>query len=299
MRKYIIEHYPKITIALSHISNYVNRKRVNAKLKEVSSSLMYLSLEDLETMNPLFPKAPAYKYDLESLKRRGQIRSKQLHELTKSYTNLTETLELGAMDGIVSYYLSKDYNKICTCFDLEPKPIDLLSDQKTKFIKGDINKLPFQDNSFNLAFSFNAFEHFHDPKTALLEILRVTKPGGFIYLDFGPLYYAPKGLHWYRSINIPYCQILFEYNTLEDYCKKHNLNIPVYAIENGLNGWNIGQYRELWHEMKSFAKIKQYYEYPMYAHLNLVEELPQYFKGKFNHVDDLITNRIQILFQVN
>lgn len=298
MKQFLFKHVPRLAITLSHVSNITIRKRIKTKLNETSNSPMFLSLEDLEQMNSKFPTAQAYGYDLDSLKQRGKLRSEVLYKIIQSKTNITNTLELGAMDGIVSYYLSKDFNKTCTCFDLDPQPIAELSNQNTKFVKGDINQLPFEDNSFDLSFSYNAFEHFHNPKTALLEIIRVTKPGGFIYLDFGPLFFAPKGLHWYRRINIPYCQILFEHKTLEDYCEKHNLERPEFAVGEGLNGWSIQQYRELWQEAKRFAKIKQYYEFPIYNNLQLVDEWSSYFTGKNLTVDDLITNRIQILLEV-
>ena len=46
----------------------------------------------------------------------------------------------------------------------------------------DIMALSFDDSSFKLALSFDVLEHVHDFKTALAEMARVLKPGGYLVL---------------------------------------------------------------------------------------------------------------------
>jgi SAM-dependent methyltransferase len=48
------------------------------------------------------------------------------------------------------------------------------------FRQGDIEALPFADDSFDLVTGFNAFQYAGDPAQALREAGRVTKPGGMI-----------------------------------------------------------------------------------------------------------------------
>lgn len=181
--------------------------------------------------------------------------------------------------------------------DLEPQPIESLDYGATKFIEGDVTKMPFENDVFDFAFSFNSLEHFHYPKESLTEILRVIRPGGYLYFDFGPLYFAPKGLHLYNKIPIPYCQLIFEYETLKEYCINNNLGEPKYDVLKGLNGWSIEQYRKLWEELKSIATVEQYFENPTYKNLEIVEKYPQCFKNKFESVDNLLVTQIQILFR--
>lgn len=50
-------------------------------------------------------------------------------------------------------------------------------------IQSDARKLPFSDNSKGFVFSINVLEHIPEPELALDELIRVTKPGGFVYLD--------------------------------------------------------------------------------------------------------------------
>jgi len=55
--------------------------------------------------------------------------------------------------------------------------------EKVSFIKGDIRKLPFEDNLFDWAFSMDLVGHMNfDPVILLKELARVVKPGGIIYI---------------------------------------------------------------------------------------------------------------------
>ncbi|MEO3472988.1 class I SAM-dependent methyltransferase [Roseomonas sp. CAU 1739] len=52
--------------------------------------------------------------------------------------------------------------------------------QAGDFRQGDLEALPFADNSFDLVTGFNAFQFAGDPAQALREAGRVTRPGGMI-----------------------------------------------------------------------------------------------------------------------
>lgn len=51
------------------------------------------------------------------------------------------------------------------------------------FIKADIPRLPFKAESFNLITSLGVIEHFSQPRLPLLEMKRVLKTGGILFLD--------------------------------------------------------------------------------------------------------------------
>src|SRR3990170_9111678 len=67
---------------------------------------------------------------------------------------------------------------------------------KVEFLTADAQDLPFRADWFDFCFSQNAFEHIPDPERALREAFRVTKPGGYIYLMFDPLWTADSGSHF-------------------------------------------------------------------------------------------------------
>ena len=55
--------------------------------------------------------------------------------------------------------------------------------RKLQFLKGDIHKLPFEDNSIDKVYGRYILEHLTNPALALKEAFRVIKPGGEIYLQ--------------------------------------------------------------------------------------------------------------------
>ncbi len=67
-----------------------------------------------------------------------------------------------------------------------------LAPQRT--IAGDGNRLPLSDAAADVVFSSNVLEHIPEPRTLLDEMIRVTRPGGIIYLSF-TAWYSPWGGH--------------------------------------------------------------------------------------------------------
>ena len=92
---------------------------------------------------------------------------------------------------------------------------------------------------FDLVCSFNAFEHVADPEAVLREAVRVTKPGGAVYLLFGPLYWSSYGLHASLSITVPFCHVLFERSVLESYVAERELHADPVRDPQRLARWAV------------------------------------------------------------
>ena len=85
-----------------------------------------------------------------------------------------EILEIGGRDGFQAKKISKKgYN--VTSIDINP-----LSPQFHLVQKGDITKLNFKDNSFDLIFSSNMLQEIHNIDEAFMEMKRVLKKDGTI-----------------------------------------------------------------------------------------------------------------------
>ena len=54
---------------------------------------------------------------------------------------------------------------------------------KIKLLQADARKPPFNNSSKDFVFSINMLEHIPEPQLALDELIRVTRPGGLVYLD--------------------------------------------------------------------------------------------------------------------
>ncbi len=61
-------------------------------------------------------------------------------------------------------------------------------------IIGDGFRLPFADSTADVSFSSNVLEHVENPQSFISELVRVTKPGGLVYVSFTN-WYSPWGGH--------------------------------------------------------------------------------------------------------
>lgn len=85
-------------------------------------------------------------------------------------------LDLGAGAGIVEAMNFKEKAiRICGV-DLDPRVVDnpFLDEGRI----ADASQIPYDDDTFDLVFADNVFEHLDSPDTVLAEIYRVLKPGG-------------------------------------------------------------------------------------------------------------------------
>jgi len=77
-----------------------------------------------------------------------------------------------------------------------------------EFHAGDATDLIYRDDSFDVVVSFNAMEHIPDPALALSEMIRVTRPGGLIYLTFDPIWTCDSGSHFQHRVSDPWRHLL-------------------------------------------------------------------------------------------
>jgi len=199
-----------------------------------------------------------------------------------------KTLEIGCGDGMTSYYL-KDNGFDSYCCDINPARLDKRAKNSVQFHTYSAEKLGYNDNYFDLVFSYNSFEHFLNPEQVLSEMSRITKTNGYIYLDFGPLYESPWGLHAYRHITVPYCQFLFSEYDMNNCLKKDKLSDLIHV-----NKWSIEQFRALWNKFQDELALLHYKEDLDYEGLDIIKTHPQFFTKK---LENYLIHSISILFR--
>jgi SAM-dependent methyltransferase len=98
-------------------------------------------------------------------------------------------LDVGAGAGSVSatfaQIIGPEGHVVCT--DLAPSVLpqaeafaESLGVKNIEFKTADVHQLPFKNDSFDVVHCHQLFGHIKDPVAALLEMLRVTKPGGVV-----------------------------------------------------------------------------------------------------------------------
>jgi ubiquinone/menaquinone biosynthesis C-methylase UbiE len=87
---------------------------------------------------------------------------------------------------------------------------------------------PFPDNSFDLVYSWSAFEHIPDVPGVLKEIRRVVKPDGRVFLQVYPWFHSYAGSHLSDYIDEPFFHLSrpadWVHQRLSEYCGKHPEN---------------------------------------------------------------------------
>ena len=122
-------------------------------------------------------KQKYYRQKYHHLKPEWQDSLNLYRNLIDSYTNSeTKILDVGCGHGD---FLKPVYSKTIHSYGLDPDEKALA---KNTFIKnkivGTVEKMPFENNFFDLVVSAWVLEHLSSPQKAFQEIFRVLKPGG-------------------------------------------------------------------------------------------------------------------------
>jgi ubiquinone/menaquinone biosynthesis C-methylase UbiE len=131
--------------------------------------------------------------------------------------NARDYLEVGCGTGAVTRFVATELGLQAIGIDIDPEQIALAGSgasglANARFQEGDATRLPFEDGSFDVVLSFMATHHIEDVDTALREIARVLRPGGyFVYSDvFLPAIIAGIGALFGHSYKLPRSDRLIE-----------------------------------------------------------------------------------------
>lgn len=263
--------------------------------EQASEEPVWLERDVLESLQQKYSSPPEYCYDPKSLEQRGKERAGQLLRLIPTKKEKINTfLELGCWDGMVNYALQR-MGKISTGIDNRSDGFDERAVRAgIPLLQMDAAHLQFEDESFDCVFSYGSIEHFAKPELVLQEAIRVAKRGGYIYLESGPLYMSPLGLHAYDVITVPYCQFLFPRKLLNDFVNARGL----YPINyDQLNGWSLENYHKLWKRYSHKLKRVRYHEEYDLSHVDLIMKHPSCFKSKTKCFTNFIVGSIEVLFK--
>ena len=75
--------------------------------------------------------------------------------------------------------------------------------------------LPAADASFDLVYTWSAFEHIEDPTAVLKEIKRILKPEGLLFLQLWPFYFSERGSHLWDWFPQPFHHLLSSDDEIE------------------------------------------------------------------------------------
>ncbi len=113
---------------------------------------------------------------------------KPITDIFKGEIQNKRILEVGAGTGANISFLAK-LGAEAYSLDFAANSIKIIRRTEKRYevniepLMGDAQKMPFSDNSFDLVFSQGLMEHFHNPKRAFEEQIRVAKNRSYILVD--------------------------------------------------------------------------------------------------------------------
>ncbi len=99
--------------------------------------------------------------------------------------NGKQILDVGCGTGELLNEIEKIYpQSSCIGVDISEEMLHKANDKNKniKYLVADVHNLPFDDNTFDFVLNTISFHHYVSPQSALNEMIRVLKPGGYIYI---------------------------------------------------------------------------------------------------------------------
>jgi ubiquinone/menaquinone biosynthesis C-methylase UbiE len=197
----------------------------------------------LFAINKLFPPVVhPFNLNNDGVKTYAVWQFEKGEETIKNYLAFTDkesmfrdktVLDIGCGAGGKSLYYASLHAKHVCGVDVAPsyqKEAEALAKQldlsdRFSFLCADAGELPYADESFDTAIMNDAMEHVDRPEAVLLEIFRVLRKGGRLYINFPP-YHHPFGAHLSDAIFIPWVHMLFSEKTLIESYKELVKDLP-------------------------------------------------------------------------
>lgn len=136
-----------------------------------------------------------------------------------------KVLEVGCSDGLVCDIFSRLGAAHVTGIDVMRTVGCGFRDPQITYRTMDATNIDFPDQSFDISYSIATFEHLPDPRKTLSEMLRVTKVGGYCYVQAAPLYHSPFGHHMFAYFqDYPWIHLRKTPSEMLDYMKQRGID---------------------------------------------------------------------------
>ena len=137
-------------------------------------------------------------------------------------------LEVGRSDGLVCDIFSQLGAAHVTGIDVMRTVGCGFRDPRIDYRTMDAARLDFPDQTFDICYSIATFEHLPDPCKTLSEMLRVTKIGGYCYVQAAPLFHTPWGHHMFAYFqDYPWIHLRKSQAGIIDYMKQRGIDRAV------------------------------------------------------------------------
>jgi SAM-dependent methyltransferase len=248
-----------------------------------------LGVADLESLVRRYPiEVDNYFYDPEAVRARGKARAAQLLPLIADGASC---VEIGSADGMTACAIQETGHQ-AVAIDIDTSRTDPRARSAGVDVRQmDATRIGFPDETFDLVYSYNAFEHIPDPTSTFAEVTRILRPGGMFFLSFTGLRWSPHGAHMYKALGIPYVTVLFDRPTIDAYLEGRGEPTTFPWV----NEFGIEQFRGVFQSQPRMKTVR-YTEARNRFHTSLIAEYPAQFR-RAPSFDSLLVDRVEALFQ--
>lgn len=288
-----------IQSAKRYLSDKVHRYRYNRAYRAFKRAIPYRNYLPDEAFAEFvdrygkIPAMPRQDYSITGMEELAAERVKEIHG--KIGFIPASVLEIGPGGGFVLKKFKEEGVAKVTALDIVD---DLHPDVKKAGVEmilssaDEMSGIP--DKSFELVVSWSALEHIPNPQRVFNECLRILKPGGYLFMQFGPLYFSPWGYHHYSVLKCPYLHILFPEHLIHDYARR--------TKGEGFAGylpWTNGEPLSAYDFMKRGLPYGYLvYDYGSgydYYSSNIIRKYPEIFKSKNIPFESFFVDWMRIL----
>jgi ubiquinone/menaquinone biosynthesis C-methylase UbiE len=170
---------------------------------------------------------------------------------------------------------------------------------RTEYHKVDAQSLIYRDALFDFIFSVNAFEHIPNPRLAFQEMVRVSKPGALVVLQFDPLWHSSQGHHlWHLNLD-PWAHLILSPEEFYSECwARGGGDAEIHIYDHETNRQPFGTFRNLFEqEAKKYFSITYFNYWAKTSHEETSSNHENYNKCRalgFS-TEDLLTRGVQFV----
>lgn len=138
-------------------------------------------------------------YDKERTKGYYEMINKREIEIVEKYGKDKDVLEVGCGTGIILNEVNK-FARVANGIDLSPGMLERAKEKGLNVQVANAKSIPFDNNAFDVVYSFKVLAHIPEIKEAIKEITRVVKDDGTLVLEFYNPYSMKMLANWVYNL---------------------------------------------------------------------------------------------------